>query len=60
MPPKSESLESVFRRVIKDARSVGAPVSPRTLALAVGAAGWKHSTAKLTDRPIADGDDEEK
>lgn len=47
---KSESLESVLRRVVRDLNAVGRPVTPRNLALAIGLAGWKHPTAKLTDR----------
>lgn len=50
MPKKSESLEAVFYRVIRDSRQLGKPVTPRSLALAAGLAGWKHPTAKLVEK----------
>ncbi len=44
---RNECLERVFERVITDARAVGAPITPRVLALAAGAAGWSNKHADL-------------
>ena len=55
--PKNESLERVIHRVIRDKMAVGEPVTARGLALAVALAGWKHPTAKITDRNEPDLED---